>query len=253
MESSTWCTRRLAGNNATSRPSTTSHPVNLCSSSSSSNRIFEADTNRCPTDISADVGPVTCHCHCPSTRSSAAEYEGPFRSLSSSLRSNQSSSTTLCDLCERLRGGSWDYRASTKERSTVERFVQTGRGHGVVQEVVRRGDHGMTLSRMKESDRFERAASSLSSYASSVVRWRLETRQMQTLAWTILFLLVLAFPALADMQKGGSKGSSNEDRGESSFLRLFFSFFLFLLMFRTLEFTYLEKATRGFNRLFIAE
>lgn len=152
----------------------------------------------------AGSGHATCHCHCPAGR------DTPSRSPSS--LSSSPGSDNGCDLCERLR---CDPLPDRTANSAADREA-------------RRRDI-MTLSRTFERDRFHRAARFLAADpagrgGSCDVRWSPRTgtpswwtSQSRTLAWTVLFLLVLVFPALADHPSGTSRSSSKEDGGESKF------------------------------------
>lgn len=166
-------------------------------------------------------------------------HAGPRRiiSLSSSVRApaTDQGNFVCCDLCERLRGRSCDYSARTalederrgrdhhpRKEERLERGAMTRRGQQ--RHVLAEHAAEDTSPRIPRRDR-PMSDDSSSSYAASVVRWsgsRLErsfrwTRQKkQASAWTILFLLVLVFPASADLQRQTtSRDSTKEEGGES--------------------------------------
>lgn len=207
MESSTWCTRRLGGSVATSAEPTIAvtlaKPRTTTSSRLSSDARFASDRpstaaipqiDPCPSSPPAAATPAQHHDH------------GPFPSL--------------CDLCERLRGGRIvpDRRSREKETAEGRHDRMTRCGQRSVP------DPSSARTSADPQRRPEPDDPSSTSYVSSVVRWsstraaRSSTsREQQTLTWTILFLfLVLVFSASADLQKPTSRErSSKEEGGES--------------------------------------
>nr|XP_031833558.1 insulin-like receptor [Nomia melanderi] len=155
----------------------------------------------------AGTGHATCHCHCPAGRGTLDPSRLPS-SLSSSTTTpgSDNSCDNSCDLCERLRCD------PLPDRTTNSAVDCESRRRDI-----------MTLSRTFEHDRFHRAARFLAAdpagrSGSSDVRWSSRTgtpfwwiSQSRTLAWTVLFLLLLVFPALADHPSGTSRSSSKED------------------------------------------
>ncbi|XP_061926885.1 insulin-like peptide receptor isoform X1 [Apis cerana] len=204
MESSTWCTRRLGGSVATSAEPTIAvtlaKPRTTTSSRLSSDARFASDRpstaaipqiDPCPSSPPAAVTPAQHHDH------------GPFPSL--------------CDLCERLRGGRIvpDRRSREKETAEGRHDRMTRCGQRSVP------DPSSARTSADPQRRPEPDDPSSTSYVSSVVRWsstraaRSSTsREQQTLTWTILFLfLVLVFSASADLQKPTSRERSSKEEG----------------------------------------
>ena len=202
---SAWCTRRLgsaASEDGAPPPKlSTTTSIRRSNIATTGTVVAMADASTLSTAIACRNAALTstgCHRHCPSTRV-APEHADSSHSLSSS--SAPPNRITHCDLCDRLRG-----RCDPSPSSTRTMDHEQSRPR-------RDADRAISLSRA-----VERAASSSSSCASSVVRWSPPlgrpfrwTSQRQLLAWTILFLSVLLFPALADPQKGTSRSSSKED------------------------------------------
>ncbi|XP_076760117.1 insulin-like receptor-like [Xylocopa sonorina] len=210
MEVSTWCTS--SGTVAASQEPRIGRPNLVNAFLSTVRRVSKGNTTYRLTDFITDAIPASCHGHCSSC-CSTPEHDELLHSLSSSNRLNESN---VCDLCERLRGRGCDYSTvedtRTAERDAEERFHRAGsrhRRHCVV-------NRGMISTGTSNRDRLQPDASG--SFVSSVVRWSLRpdrpfrwARQKQTVAWTILFLLVLVFPASADLQSGTPRGSSKDE------------------------------------------
>lgn len=195
MEPSTWCTRRLGGGVATSAESTIAVTLAKLGATTTSSRLSS--------DASAIIPQPD---PCPSSSPQHHDH-GPFPSL--------------CDLCERLRGG----RLVSGGRSETEEEEEGGRGR-----MTRRGrsvaDRGHAspagVVSAKDRRRPDDGPSS-SGCVSSVVRWNstrsarslpATSHEQQTLTWTILFLfLVLVFSASADLQKPTSRERSSKEEG----------------------------------------
>lgn len=227
MESSTWCTRRLGVSAPVSEHKSTFHATTDSRLSTRGDESLAKDCTRSfgakkilrSSDISGDdvsTRSVTRRCHC-SPGSIATEDSKPHGTSSSSVRSNQ---YDLCCLCERLRGPNCDYSMLEGNGRSMEEepLEQASRRGGVLR---RDADHAATFYRLSVRARFQRPVSS-SSCAFNLQRWNSKlvnplrwSRQRQTFAWTILFLLVLVFPTFADLQNGISRGSSKEEGGES--------------------------------------
>lgn len=187
MEPSTWCTRRLGGSVATSATiALTLARPRATTSSSSSSRPLSSDA---PLDR-------------PST---APRIDSP-----SSWQHHDHVGPSLCDLCERLRGPS-------DPRRTVEEGPDRMTRRGGQQRSSRASS--ATISTDPTCGQRSKPDPSSASYVSSVVRWSCSkgrSRQALTCCWTILFLLVLAFSASADLQKPTSRERfSKEEGGES--------------------------------------
>lgn len=236
MESSTWCTRRLGGSVAALSEESTAkfRPTSCCLSINatpvdgrSSGASSVPGTTCCPTAVTSvtDTDSVLRHCHySPGSVTASPDHDhdhhaGQIVPLSSSDQRH----LARCDLCERLRGRSCDYeRGRDPKEERLERGGMTRRGQ---QRHVLLAEHAarITSPRISRRDR-PMSDDSSSSYVASVVRWsgsRLErsfrwTRQKRASAWTILFLLVLVFPASADLQKQTTpRDSTKEEGGES--------------------------------------
>lgn len=212
MEPSTWCTRRLGGGVATSAESTIAVTLAKLGATTTSSRLSS--------DASAIIPQPD---PCPSSSPQHHDH-GPFPSL--------------CDLCERLRGG----RLVSGGRSETDEEEEGGRGR-----MTRRGrsvaDRGHAspagVVSAKDRRRPDDGPSS-SGCVSSVVRWNstrsarslpATSHEQQTLTWTILFLfLVLVFSASADLQKPTSRERSSKEEGGESI-----SLYIYLLSFRSLD------------------
>lgn len=209
MEPSTWCTRRLGGGVATSAESTIAVTLAKLGATTTSSRLSS--------DASAIIPQPD---PCPSSSPQHHDH-GPFPSL--------------CDLCERLRGG----RLVSGGRSETDEEEEGGRGR-----MTRRGrsvaDRGHAspagVVSAKDRRRPDDGPSS-SGCVSSVVRWNstrsarslpATSHEQQTLTWTILFLfLVLVFSASADLQKPTSRERSSKEEGGESISVYIYIYFRF--------------------------
>ncbi|KAK1131018.1 hypothetical protein K0M31_017321 [Melipona bicolor] len=253
MESSTWCTRRLGGSVAAlSEESSTVakfRPTSCCLSinatpvdgRSSGASCVPGTTCYCPpTPVTSvtDTDSVLRHCHCSPDRDRDPrhhyhhdhdhdhdydydyDHAGRIVSLCSSNRRRH---LACCDLCERLRGRSCEEGERGREPKE-ERRPELRRGTARRQQRhVPPAEHAARVTSPRISRRDgPMSHDSSSSYVASVVRWSghrlLEssfrwTRQKRASAWTILFLLVLVFPASADLQKQTASRDPTKDEG----------------------------------------
>ncbi|XP_036146603.1 insulin-like receptor [Monomorium pharaonis] len=148
----------------------------------------------------SEANSVTCHCHCLSSSCGVFEKDDGV----SSLPSTSVSLTTVCDLCERLRGqtsrrydavnATWTRDSHAADRSGSRRILDKDDLPNNLKAIVRKRDRTLRCEPNRRTPLRESSARS----ASSVVRWSFAARfhggfkstEWRWLLW--IFFLILA-------------------------------------------------------------
>lgn len=160
------------------------------------------------------------HCHCPSSPSNCGIFEDASNVASSPQRSSESTSTTGCDLCERLRGRTDGRSDMVDATRTEEHFGQRDwrkrdESANSRAKILEKRDRTLRCDRLPLCESSARCAS-------SVVRWNHLAAKFhgKSTDWRrllrVVFLLFLALsPDLAAAQRrDAAVAPHNRDGGE---------------------------------------
>lgn len=144
------------------------------------------------------------HCHCPSSPSNYVPFED------ASLQPSESTSTTACDLCERLRGRTDGCSDKVDAIRTEQHFGQRDRrpmrrkcdeSANSRAKIVEKRDRTLKCDRLPLCESSAKCASSVVRWNHLAVRFHGKSTEWRRLLWTVFLVLLALSPDLAAAQK----------------------------------------------------